>query len=162
MFAYYAHIKSIEGISETNSKMSLNYLLQARKNFENYLNKLNDQLNDLIGNKQLQDLMVNTSGPQAEEERFAVNLLTLLYQRTPSIDAFRVRVYPLNPEQYPSYMMTIGESAELANQEWFRNSKMTVSPTWYLAMPEQSGMTSRCLPLRSGSQGYTTATRGGL
>ncbi|MBJ6362253.1 sensor histidine kinase [Paenibacillus sp. GCM10012307] len=137
LFAYYAHIKSIEGISETNSKMSFSYLLQARKNFENYLTKLSDQINDLIGNKQLQDLMLNMSGTQVEEEQITVNLITLLYEKTPSIDAFRVRVYPIEPERYPAYMMTIDASVELAEQDWFRNSREMVSPTWYLTMPER-------------------------
>lgn len=49
IFAYYAHIKSIEGITNTSTKISLSYLQQATKNFEIYLNTLNDQVNTLIG-----------------------------------------------------------------------------------------------------------------
>jgi two-component system sensor histidine kinase YesM len=57
LFAYYAHIKSIEGISNANMTISMSYLQQTRKNFEIYLNQLNDQINEIIGDKQLQDLL---------------------------------------------------------------------------------------------------------
>jgi two-component system, sensor histidine kinase YesM len=52
-FAYYAHIKSIEGITNVNTNFSMSYLKQAKKNFEIYLNQLNDQVNDVIGNQQV-------------------------------------------------------------------------------------------------------------
>ncbi|OBZ12569.1 MULTISPECIES: sensor histidine kinase [Bacillales] len=137
LFAYYAHIKSIEGISNTNTTMSMSYLLQARKNFEIYLNKLNDQVNEVIGNKALQDLLEKEPKDQAEEEAFTVNLLTVLYHATPAIDGFRVKVYPIKPTDYPSYMRTIDESVRIGDQYWFQRSKATVSPTWYLTMPQQ-------------------------
>ncbi|MFE4711443.1 sensor histidine kinase [Paenibacillus sp. NPDC056722] len=138
IFAYYAHIKSIEGITNTNTKISLSYLQQARKNFEIYLNKLNDQVNTLIGNKRLQDLLVDPPANAAEEEAFTVNLLTLLYQATPQIDAFRVRVYPMNPALYPSYMNTLGESADLVSEEdWFQRPQESVGPIWKQFLPEQ-------------------------
>lgn len=135
LFAYYAHIKSIEGISNTNTKMSMSYLLQARKNFEIYLGNLNDQVNDVIGNKELQDLLETEPLNLAEEEAFTVNLLTVLYHATSTIDAFRVKVYPIKPTDYPSYMRTIDESVRIGDQYWFQRSKATVSPTWYLTMP---------------------------
>lgn len=137
LFAYYAHIKSIEGISNTNTKMSMSYLLQARKNFEIYLNTLNDQINDLIGNKGLQHLLEKEPLDRAEEEAFTDNLLTLLYRTTPAIDAFRVKVYPIKPTLYPAYMRTIDESVRIGDQYWFQRSKSTVSPNWYLTMPQQ-------------------------
>jgi two-component system sensor histidine kinase YesM len=139
LFAYYAHIKSIEGISNANMSMTNSYLLQARKNFEIYLNGLNDQVNDLIGNKELQDLLGGRQGTADNDDNddaFTVNLLTLLYQRVPSIDAYRVRVYPIDPSRFPDYMSTIGEpSAE--REAWFRQSKANVSPQWYLTMPRK-------------------------
>ncbi|WP_141504276.1 sensor histidine kinase [Paenibacillus luteus] len=136
LFAYYAHIKSIEGISNTNTKMSMSYLLQARKNFEIYLNKLNESVNEVIGNKSLQDLLAKEPLDRAEEEAFTVNLLTVLYHATPVIDAFRVKVYPIKPTNYPSYMRTIDESVRIGDQYWFQRSKSTVSPNWYLTMPQ--------------------------
>ncbi|WP_138752292.1 sensor histidine kinase [Paenibacillus sinopodophylli] len=137
LFAYYAHIKSIEGISNTNTKMTMSYLLQARKNFEIYLGKLNEQINEVIGNKVLQEQLENEPLDRAKEEAFTVNLLTALYQATPVIDAFRVKVYPIKPTNYPSYMRTIDESVRIGDQYWFQRSKATVSPTWYLTMPQQ-------------------------
>ncbi|MDQ6419029.1 sensor histidine kinase [Paenibacillus sp. LHD-117] len=137
LFAYYAHIKSIEGISSTNTKMTMSYLLQTRKSFEMYLDALNDQVNDLIGNKQLQDLLDAEPANAGEEQDFVVNMLTLLSQKAPSIDAFRTRVIPIKPHKYPEYMNTIGESAYIVNQDWYQRSSVTVSPNWYLWMPKR-------------------------
>ncbi len=137
IFAYYAHIKSIEGITNTNTKISLSYLEQAKKNFEIYLYTLNDQVNTLIGNKNVQDLLLDTPRNSNEEEAFTVNLLTVLYPAASQIDAFRVRVYPMDPALYPSYMNTLGESASIASEAWFQKSKASVSPTWELFMPQK-------------------------
>ncbi|MBB6637249.1 cache domain-containing sensor histidine kinase [Cohnella thailandensis] len=137
LFAYYAHIKSIEGISNANLSMTNNYLLQARKNFEIYLNALNDQVNELIGNKTLQDLLETPPANSSEADIATVNLLTVIYQKSAQIDAFRVRVYPIDPSKYPDYMSTIGEPAAVAREEWFLHSVATVSPTWQLFMPEK-------------------------
>ncbi|TCM88552.1 HAMP domain-containing protein [Paenibacillus sp. BK033] len=137
LFAYYSHIKSIEGISETNTKMTMSYLLQAKKNFEIYLNNLNEQVNEVIGNKSVQDLLYKEPVNEQDEESFAVNMLTALYHATPVIDAFRVKVYPINPTKYPSYMRSIDESVRIGDQYWFQRSKATVEPTWYLTMPKQ-------------------------
>ncbi len=137
LFAYYSHVKAIEGISNANVSMTTNYLLQARKSFEIYLSALNDQVNGLIGNQQLQDYLEKEPADSAEEDAFTVNLLSLLYQKTSSIDAFRVRVYPIDPSKYPDYMSTIGEPESVANEDWFRQSASTVSPTWHLSLPRK-------------------------
>ncbi|MBB6670975.1 sensor histidine kinase [Cohnella nanjingensis] len=135
IFAYYAHIKAIEGISNANTTISMSYLLQTKKNFEIYLDRMNDQVNDLIGNKTLQELLARKPENPEAEEAFAVNLLTVLYQNTPLIDAFRVHVYPIRPSDYPTYMNTIGESASVESEDWFRLSQGTIVPTWNLFMP---------------------------
>ncbi|SFB61830.1 HAMP domain-containing protein [Cohnella sp. OV330] len=135
-FAYYAHVKSIEGISNANLSMTNNYLLQVRTNFQNYLSALNDQVNDLIGDKRLQDLLEPAGGGAANEESFTVDLLTWLYQRTSAVDAFRVSVYPIDPGRYADYLSTIGEP-NVGAQAWFRQSAAQVSPSWYLRLPEK-------------------------
>lgn len=138
-FAYYAHVKSIEGISNANLSMTNNYLLQVRTNFQNYLSALNDQVNDLIGDKRLQDLLEPAGGDAASEESFTVDLLTWLYQRTSAVDAFRVSVYPIDPGRYADYLSTIGEP-NVGAQPWFRQSAAQVSPSWYLKLPEKGRM----------------------
>jgi len=135
-FAYYAHVKSIEGISNANLSMTNNYLLQVRTNFQNYLSALNEQVNDLIGDKRLQELLEPAGVGAAGEESFTVDLLTWLYQRTSSVDAFRVSVYPVDPTGYDDYLSTIGEP-NVGAQAWFRQSAAQVSPSWYLKLPEK-------------------------
>ncbi|SFJ78876.1 HAMP domain-containing protein [Paenibacillus sp. UNC496MF] len=138
LFAYYAHIKAIEGISDANMNASINYLQQSRGNFESYLENLNDQVNGLIGNKQLQALLsAPAPANAATEDAFTLNLVSLIYQKTSSIDAFRIHVYPIDPAKYKDYMSTIGEPDRVQDEPWFRRSLNTVSPTWRLSMPEK-------------------------
>ncbi|QJD87032.1 cache domain-containing sensor histidine kinase [Cohnella herbarum] len=137
IFAYYAYMKSIEGIKNANATFSMSYLQQAKMNFETYLDQLNDQVNDLIGNRSVQQWLEREPWSNEEEEAFAVNMLGFVYQRKPQIDALRVRILPLNPSRYPTYMNTMGESIEVGEEEWFRKSKATVVPTWHLSMPKE-------------------------
>src|SRR4051812_35848975 len=128
LFAYYAHIKAIEGISNANMTASINYLQQSRGNFENYLETLNNQVNDLIGNKQLQSLLSRPPANAAEEDAFTLSLIGLIYQKTASVDAFRFHVYPTDPARYADYMSTIGEPVGVKDEPWFRKSLDSVSP----------------------------------
>ena len=138
LFAYYAHIKAIEGISNANMTASINYLQQSRGNFENYLESLNNQINGLIGNKQLQNLLsAPPPADPASEDAFTLNMVSLIYQKTSTIDAFRIHVYPIDPSKYTDYMSTIGEPDRVQDEPWFRKSLASVSPTWRLSMPEK-------------------------
>lgn len=136
LFAYYSHVKAIEGISNANNITSFSYLVQARKNFEGYLARLNDQINDLIGNKDLQAMLDDSPRNADEESTFTVGMLTLLNQWTPTIDAFRVHFYPAHPDRYPVYMNTVGESAaRISDEQWYREVTGTGTPVWELSMP---------------------------
>jgi two-component system, sensor histidine kinase YesM len=137
LFAYYTHVKAIEGISIANTSASHSFLIQARKNFEIYLSRLNDQMNDLIGNKQLQDLLESPPSDLEEEKQFTVSLLQLLNNQSSTIDAFRIHLYPLPPERYNDYMNTIGEMNIMNREEWFRPMMNSVSPAWHLSMPSR-------------------------
>ncbi|OXS61770.1 sensor histidine kinase [Cohnella sp. CIP 111063] len=137
VFAYYAYLKSIEGIQNANATFSMSYLQQAKANFETYLTQVNDRINDLIGNRSLQTWLEHEPRSQEEEEAFAVNMLALVYQHKPQIDALRVRVYPLKPSLYPNYMNTMGVSTQVEQESWFKASSGSVVPTWHLFMPEK-------------------------
>jgi two-component system sensor histidine kinase YesM len=137
VFAYYAYMKSIEGIKNANATFSMSYLQQAKTNFETYLGQVNEQINDLIGNKSVQQWLEHDPRNSEEEEAFAVNMIGLLYQKKPQIDALRVRLYPLNPSLYPTYMSTAGESSRISEEDWFVRSKESVVPIWNLSMPKQ-------------------------
>ncbi|MGG6310426.1 sensor histidine kinase [Paenibacillus macerans] len=137
LFAYYSHVKAIEGISNANNITSFSYLMQARKNFETYLTRLNDQVNDLIGNQQLQGLLEQLAEDPADEGLVTVNILSLMNQRTSTIDAFRVHLYPADPVRYPIYMSTVGGgSRQITEQNWFKKISVSSTPTWELSMPQ--------------------------
>ncbi|TFE29411.1 cache domain-containing sensor histidine kinase [Cohnella luojiensis] len=137
IFAYYSYMKSIEGIKNANATFSMSYLQQAKMNFETYLGQLNDQINNVIGNKSVQDWLEHEPSNGDEEEIFAVNMLGLVYAKMPQIDALRVRVYPLDPSLYPTYMNTMGLPSQIGEEEWFRTAKASVVPTWHLSMPKK-------------------------
>lgn len=135
LFAYYTHVKAIEGISNANTSVSHSFLIQARKGFEVYLSQLNSQMNDLIGNKQLQELLKTAPEGWEEKELFTVNMLTLLNNQALTIDAFRVHIYPIDTAAYTDYMNTIGEPDLATREEWFRKARSSISPAWHLSMP---------------------------
>ncbi|MFD0693598.1 sensor histidine kinase [Paenibacillus sp. GCM10027628] len=134
LFAYYTRDRAIEGIKKANTSASQSFLIQARKGFEAYLSRLNDQMNDLVGNKKLQDLLDHSSSGW-EEEAFTVNMLTFLNEQSSRVDAFRVHIYPIEPARYPEYMATIGEADIAAKEEWFGKAQISISPSWHLSMP---------------------------
>jgi two-component system, sensor histidine kinase YesM len=135
LIAYYTRDRAIEGITKANTSASQSFLIQARKGFEAYLSRLNDQMNDLVGNKKLQDLLELPPEGWEEAETFTVNMLTFLNEQSSAVDAFRVHVYPTEPAKYPEYMNTIGESDIAAREEWFRKAQISISPAWHLSMP---------------------------
>jgi len=51
VFAYYSYQKSVEGIQIANATFSMSYLQQTKENFETYLGQVDDQINDLVGNR---------------------------------------------------------------------------------------------------------------
>ncbi|BBI31683.1 cache domain-containing sensor histidine kinase [Cohnella abietis] len=137
IFAYYSYMKSIEGIKNANATFSMSYVQQAKLNFETYLGQLNDQINEVVGNKNVQEWLERKPRNGEEEEVFAVKMLGLVYMMKPQIDALRVRVYPLEPSLYPTYMNTLGLSPQTGQEEWFRKAKSSIVPTWHLSMPKK-------------------------
>ncbi|ASS66126.1 MULTISPECIES: sensor histidine kinase [unclassified Paenibacillus] len=139
LFASYAYTKSVEGIQKANETFSMGYLEQAQKNVEAYLSQLNDQINDLIGDKTLQTLLERPPASAQDEEAFAVNMLNLVYQKKKQIDALQLRVYPLPLQAYPTYMRTLGESPGIGGKAWFAGARESSVPTWHLSLHEGPG-----------------------
>ncbi|REE85135.1 histidine kinase/DNA gyrase B/HSP90-like ATPase [Paenibacillus taihuensis] len=138
LFAYYAHIKSVEGISNANASFSMDYMLQSKRNLDQYLNQLNDQINGIIGNVKFQSLMEQSMKPTIDESAFISGMTLLLDQNRSSVDAFRVRAFPINPSQHPLYYRTLDEPQGFTESAWFRSAQTTVTPIWHLFMPGES------------------------
>ncbi|QGG55675.1 cache domain-containing sensor histidine kinase [Paenibacillus sp. B01] len=139
LFASYAYTKSVEGIQNANATFSMDYLEQTKRNVEAYLNQLNDQVNDLIGDGALQAMLAEPPDEGGEEEAVAVDLLNLVYQRKKQIDALQVRVFPLPTEAYPTYMRTLGAPAGVEREAWFGRARLGVVPTWHLSLGSGPG-----------------------
>ncbi|MEK8130014.1 sensor histidine kinase [Paenibacillus filicis] len=140
LFAYYAHLKSVEGISNANAAFAMDYLVQSKNNFDEYLAHLNNQINEVIGNKKLQQLMGEIPHTPEEESLFTSEMLNLLYQSMPYVDAFQIRVFPKDPSKYPLYMSSnvLNFQGVLENEAWFRQSMESVTPTWQLFLPGEN------------------------
>jgi len=135
IFAYYSHTKSIEAITTTNTKTMKSYLKQAEKNFDIYLTLLNDQVNDLIGNRALQNLFSKDITTVEAQEELSMEMLSFMYQHATTVDAFRVKLYPVKLNDYPQYISAIGAAPDTEEQYWFRKSRLSQTPSWYLIMP---------------------------
>jgi len=152
VFAYYSYQKSVEGIQIANATFSMSYLQQTKENFETYLGQVDDQINDLVGNRSVQQWLEREPRNEEEEETFAENMLALVYEKIPQVDALRVRVFPMKPSLYPTYMNTMGESITLEHEKWFLESSGSVVPTWHLIMPKE-GLDGR--PILSYAKRFT-------
>ncbi|SDW43508.1 sensor histidine kinase [Paenibacillus sp. CF384] len=138
LFAYYAHIKSVEGISNANASFSMDYMLQSKRNLDRYLNQLNEQINGIIGNTKFQQLMENSMTPTKDESSFISGMMLLLDQSKSQVDAFRVRVFPIDPNEHPMYINTLDEQKGFQTSNWFKAAQKTITPTWHLFMPAES------------------------
>ncbi|WP_438347545.1 sensor histidine kinase [Paenibacillus sp. FA6] len=135
LFAYYSYTKSIEAISITNTKTTKSYLKQAEKNFDIYLSLLNDQVNELIGDKWLQELFSKEASTVEAQEGLSVDMLSFMYQNASSVDAFQVKLYPIKLDGFSQYLSSIGAVSDTEEQHWFRKSRLNRAASWYLIMP---------------------------
>ncbi|MGN7169528.1 cache domain-containing sensor histidine kinase [Paenibacillus cellulositrophicus] len=134
LFSAYAHTKSVEGIQQANATFSMSYLEQSKINLEAYLAKLNDQMNELIGDKKLQDLLEQPPASSQDEVSASVDLLNIVYQKKKQMDALQLRVYPLNSEAYPTYLRALEVTTSTRNEDWFQNAANSTLPIWHLSM----------------------------
>ncbi|WP_040952827.1 sensor histidine kinase [Gorillibacterium massiliense] len=139
LFSAYAYTQSAKGIQQANTTFSMSYLEQAKINMESYLGQLNDQINSLIGDEKLQGLLEQPPASAQDEEAFAVDMLSIVYQKKKQIDAMQLQVYPLDPSKYPTYMRTLGESASIRQADWFQKGVNSVVPTWNLELNKGPG-----------------------
>lgn len=134
LFSAYAHTKSVEGIQQANATFSMSYLEQSKINLEAYLAKLNDQMNELIGDKKLQDLLEQPPASSQDEVSASVDLLNIVYQKKKQMDALQLRVYPLNSEAYPTYLRALEVTTSTRNEDWFQNAANSTLPIWHLSV----------------------------
>ncbi|OZB90678.1 sensor histidine kinase [Paenibacillus sp. XY044] len=134
LFSGYAHTKSVEGIQQANATFSMSYLEQSKINLEAYLAKLNDQMNELIGDKQLQNLLEQPPASSQDEVSASVDLLNIVYQKKKQMDALQLRVYPLNSDAYPTYLRALEVTTSTRSEDWFQNAANSTLPIWHLSV----------------------------
>lgn len=136
LFSAFAHTKSVEGIEQANITFSMSYLEQAKINVEAYLAQLNEDINSLIGDKTLQYLLERPPLSPEEEETVSVDMLSIVYQKKKQMDALQLRVFPLFPADYPTYMRAMEESPTVGEQEWFQYAVNSTVPYWQLSVSD--------------------------
>jgi len=138
-FAYFSNQQSVKSISEANQSFYLAYLMQSRKNFEIYLKDLNNTINDIIGEKQLQRMLDAKPQSQEEEGKIAIEMMNFISQKQltiSTINAFRLRIYPVHPENFPTYISNLDDPPNLAEQAWFKEEIAYAKPAWKLFFPK--------------------------
>ncbi|OMF80246.1 cache domain-containing sensor histidine kinase [Paenibacillus glucanolyticus] len=136
LFSAFSHTKSVEGIEQANITFSISYLEQAKTNVEAYLAQLNEDINSLIGDKTLQYLLERPPLSMEEEETVSIDMLSIVYQQKKQMDALRLRVFPLFPADYPTYMRAMEESPAVGNEKWFQDAANSTVPYWQLSVSD--------------------------
>ncbi|MWV42120.1 HAMP domain-containing protein [Paenibacillus sp. HJL G12] len=134
LFSAYAHTKSVEGIQQANATFTMSYLVQSKINLEAYVDKLNEQMNELIGDKQLQSLLEQPPASSQDEVSASVDLLNIVYQKKKQMDALQLRVYPLNADAYPTYLRALEVTSSTRKEDWFRDAANSTLPFWHLSV----------------------------
>lgn len=134
LYSAYAHTKSVEGIQQANATFSMSYLEQSKINVEAYLAQLNEQMNELIGDKNLQNLLEQPPASSQDEVSVSVDLLNIVYQKKKQIDALQLHVYPLDSDAYPTYMRAVEITSSIRKETWFQNAANSTLPFWHLTM----------------------------
>ncbi|RUS47496.1 sensor histidine kinase [Cohnella sp. AR92] len=132
-FAFYSHSRSVEGIIQANAMFSLDYAEQSASNMDQYLQNLKDQINEVIGNETIQRLL--GEGGKMDESDFVLEMLNFTYGKRVNVDAFRVRIFPIQPESYPMYIDALEYAQSPGETEWFQRAAGSVTPTWQLLRP---------------------------
>ncbi|THF77119.1 cache domain-containing sensor histidine kinase [Cohnella fermenti] len=132
-FAFYSHSRSVEGIIQANAMFSLDYAEQSASNMDQYLQSLKDQINEVIGNDTVQELL--GGGGTMDEGDFVLEMLNFAYGKSVTVDAFRVRIFPIHPDSFPIYNDALGYARSPEETEWFRQAAGSVTPTWQLLRP---------------------------
>ncbi|MFF2908171.1 sensor histidine kinase [Paenibacillus sp. NPDC057934] len=160
LFSGYAHTKSVEGIKQANAAFSMSYLEQAEMNLRTYLNHLNDQINNLVGDRDLQRLLERQPQNIEEEQAVSIELLSIVHQKGQHLDALRLRVFPLHPEQYPTYMRALGEDSTIRTENWFHRASSSSVPFWQLTMNKGPGRTPLLLYIKTFTSLHNRTPRG--
>ncbi|MCU6795544.1 sensor histidine kinase [Paenibacillus sp. WQ 127069] len=140
-FSYYSYHQSTKGISDASESFYIAYFMQNRKNFDAYLDGLNNSINDIIGTKQLQQLLDTKPQTPEEDSNVAVEMASFIYQKQlllGSAGAFRLRIYPVHLEDYPTFTKNLDDGSGLAEQAWFRDEISHGKPTWRLFLPQDN------------------------
>ncbi|MFC3745909.1 sensor histidine kinase [Paenibacillus sp. GCM10012306] len=160
LFSGYAYTKSVEGIKQANAAFSMSYLEQAEMNVKTYLNHLNDQINNLIGDRELQRLLEQPPQSVEEEQTISIELLSIVHQKGQHLDALRLRVFPLHPERYPTYMRALGEDATIRTENWFHRASSSSVPFWHLSMNKGPGRSPLLLYIKTFTSLHNRTPRG--
>jgi two-component system sensor histidine kinase YesM len=131
-FAYYSYNKSLEGISKANASFSLDYLLQSRNNFDDYLRKINGSINDIIGTDKLQEMLKRVPKNVEEDRQFTLDMINFIYQEKQRVDAARIRIYPATLAKFPDFIDSLDDGRGITDERWFKEEMKSGRPTWSL------------------------------
>ncbi|QJD86464.1 sensor histidine kinase [Cohnella herbarum] len=140
----YSYRQSVEGISNANALFWSEYMIQTARNLDEQLEKLNDQINDVIGNRHLQELLREETKDSQEERAFISAMSELTYQKKNEMGVYRIRVYPIHAAAYPEYMKMIRYEEDDSVRRGFEEISRTGDPRWQLMWP---GHTSSVYPV---------------
>lgn len=134
LYSFYAHSKSVEGIEQAYATFSMSYLEQSKMNVEGYLSTIDNQINELIGDRSLQKLLEHPPKQSKDEISASVDLLNIVYKKKKQMDVFQLTVIPFQYNAYPTYMRAIEISSSLGNESWFLASRGSPLPYWHMSM----------------------------
>lgn len=134
LYSFYAHAKSVQGIEQAYATFSMSYLEQSKMNVEGYLSTIDNQINELIGDRTLQKLLEHPPQQSKDDISASVDLLNTVYKKKKQMDVFQLTVIPFQHQAYPTYMRAMEFATSLGNESWFLADRESLVPYWHLSM----------------------------
>jgi len=138
LISIYAYRQAVEGISNANALFWSEYMIQTASNLDDQLNKMNDEINGIIGNPQFQELLQEQPRDKQEEKSFISAMSALAYQKKSEMGAYRIRVYPENIEAYPEYAKLLRFNEDDSVQQGIDEVRQMGDPQWRLMWPQEA------------------------
>lgn len=135
---YFTYHKSVDAIKNVNSVTSLEMIYKSGKNLDHYLNLVDSSQNELMSSVELQGLLRLIPQTKQEELEFITRLNALTGSVKTNPSGYAIRIFPIEPSRYPTFIHTIYFGLDTEKEQWFRQIRNHSRPFWHLFLTENN------------------------
>lgn len=135
---YFSYSRSVEAIQDVSSVISSQMMEKNARNLDNYLELVSKTQNEIMYSSDMQNLLSIVPSNTLEELDIAARLIQYTGLLSSNSHDFSIRIFPIEPDRYPSFTHAIYHNVNVEREEWFSNAADMKSPFWQLFLPENN------------------------